>query len=98
MVCNPLSCSGFSTALFGTCSMVWLVGVLLFFIIVFSRKWVIEPMGIQWSNLGAFLLGYVALFLTAALTCSHKIALVLGLVGAIIGGVFGAKIFGETTD
>lgn len=94
MVCNPMSCSGFTNDIMGGCSMVWISIALLFFIIVFSKKWVAEPTGMEWSNLGAFLLGYGLLIVLAIFTCSHKWALGGGVAGAYIGGFLGSQIFG----
>ena len=93
--CNPMSCSGFGTDLLGGCSMIWIAAVVLFFIIVLSRKWVAEPFGMPWSPMGSFILGYLALFVTAVLTCSHKFALVAGLVGAYVGAYFGGMLDGS---
>lgn len=93
--CNPMSCSNMGQQIFGGCSMFWIAAVILFFIIVLSRKWIAEPAGIPWSNFGSFGLGFVALFATGILTCSHKFALLAGVIGAFVGAYFGSYIDGS---
>lgn len=95
-----MSCSGMAnaTGLLGGCSMIWVSGVILFFIIVFSRKWIGEAMGIPFSSIGAFVLGYLAWFIGATLTCSHKWALFIGVVAAAVGAFFGGQVLGDSGD
>jgi uncharacterized membrane protein YkgB len=94
--CNIMTCQGFSQSILGGCSMIWIAVVVLFFIIVLSRRWVAEAVGFPWSNIGAFILGYGALILVAGITCSHKWALLAGIVGAYAGGYFGSYVLGES--
>ena len=75
--------------------MVWIAMGILFFIIVLSRKWLAEPIGFAWSNIGAFVLGYVAMIATLVFTCSHKYGLAAGILGAFIGAFFGGMVTGE---
>ena len=93
--CNPMSCSGLGMNLLGGCSMVWIGAVVLFFIIVLSRKWVAEIINMPWSNIGAFVLGYGAMFATVVFTCSQKFGLLAGIVGAYVGAYFGGALFGD---
>lgn len=93
--CNMFTGSGFSLDLLGGFSMAWLGVVLLFFLIVFSRKWIGEMFGIPFSSLGAFILGYLAYLITISLACSYKIALGAGIIAFIIGAYFGPGIFGD---
>lgn len=95
VLCNPMSCSGFGTDIFGGCSMFWIAAVVLFFIIVLSRRWIAEAVGMPWSNMGAFILGFLALIVIGVLTCSHKFALLGGIIGAFVGAYFGGALFGE---
>jgi uncharacterized membrane protein YkgB len=92
-----MTCSGFSQAIFGGCSMIWIAAVVLFFIILLSKKWVAELIGISWSSIGAFVLGYVALVLVAGFTCSHKWALLAGIIGGYVGGYFGSFVLGDNS-
>ena len=94
-LCNPMSCSGFSTQIFGSCSIVWIAAAALFFLIMFGRKWVAEPIGMPWSNVGAFAIGYLGLLVAAVISCNPKIALGVGIVGAIVGAYFGGAFFGD---
>lgn len=94
-LCNPMSCAGFGTDIFGGCSMFWIAAVVLFFIIVLSRRWVAEAIGMPWSNMGAFILGFLSLIIVGVLTCSHKFALLAGIVGAYVGAYFGGMLDGS---
>lgn len=96
VLCNPMSCAGFGTNIFGGCSMFWIAAVVLFFIIVLSRKWIAEAINMPWSTIGSFVLGYGALVIVAVLTCSHKFALLGGIIGAFVGAYFGGIVFGDS--
>ena len=91
--CNPMSCEGFSgaTDLMGGCSMVWLGAVLIFFIVVFGRKYLGEAFGMPFSTMAAFVLGYAGYFIGAVLLCSHKFALAIGVVALFVGAFFGGQ-------
>ena len=93
---NVMTCGGFSTDVFGGCSMAWLALALLFFIIVFSKKWLIDSFGMEWSNIGSFVGGYGLAIIIVTLTGAYKFELVGGLVGAFLGGIFGGNIFGDS--
>lgn len=75
--------------------MFWIAAVVLFFIIVLGRRWVAEAIGMPWNNIGAFVLGYLALLAGGIFFCSHKAALGFGIAGAIIGAYFGGMVLGE---
>jgi uncharacterized membrane protein YkgB len=94
--CNPMSCSGFSLELLGGCSMFWIAMVVLFFVIVLSRKWVAEAINMPWSNFGAFGLGYLAMIVAGVVSCNSKIALGVGIVGCYLGAYFGGAVFGDS--
>lgn len=87
--CNPMTCANFGTNIFGGCSLFWVAMAALFFIIVLSRRWIAEAIGMQWSNYGAFGVGYLALIITGVITCSHKFALAAGIIGVFVGAYFG---------
>jgi uncharacterized membrane protein YkgB len=90
-----MSCAGFGTDFLGGCSMFWIAMVILFFVIVLSRRWVAEAIGMPWSNIGAFGLGFLAMIVVGVLTCSHKFALGAGIIGAYVGAYFGGFIDGS---
>ena len=83
--CNLMTGMGFGTEFFGELGMVWLGMVVLFFIIVLSRKWLGEEMGINFSTIGAFVGGYLSYIIVATITCGFKWAIFSGIVGFIIG-------------
>jgi len=91
MVCNPMSCAGFGTDVLGGCSMVWIAAVILFFIIILARRWIGEEAGIPFNIFWAFALGFLAFTLAAIFTCSHKWALVAGMIGAAVGALLAGQ-------
>lgn len=96
---NILSCKGFEESegiglSFGLCAQAKLLGVVLFFINAFVRKWIGEEMGIEysfWLGLAGSLLAYIILI---SITGNLMISFIAGLVGMAIGGFFGGQIFG----
>jgi len=92
--CNIMSGRGFGTEFFGPLGMVWLGMVGLFFIIVLSRKWLGEEMGISFSTAGAFIGGYLPYIILATITCQFKWAFVAGIIGFIIGAYLGGMFTG----
>ena len=95
-LCNPLSCSGLGFSLLGPCSMVWIAAVIVFFVIILTRKWIFESLNMPFSTIGSFVLGYLAFIVAVVFSCSHKIALVAGIAGAFIGGYFGSMLLEDS--
>jgi len=96
---NILSCQGFEEAesiglTFGLCAQAKLLGVVLFFINAFVRKWLGEEMGMEysfWGGLGGSLLAYLVLI---SIIGNPLISFIAGLIGMVLGGFFGGQIFG----
>ena len=93
---NILSCQGFSE---GTgwvassgCLKARLGIVILFFIIAIIRKWGGEEMGIGFSFIFALIGGILPYIILVTIFGSFKIAFVVGIVGALIGG-YGIGLF-----
>ena len=93
-LCNIMTCSGLGTSFFGGCSFAWIGMVIVFFIIAFARKYIGEAAGVPFSFIGALIGGFGGYLLTITLSCSYKLALVGGIVGAGILGVVLASVFG----
>ena len=96
---NILSCQGFETSegmglTFGLCAKAKLLGVVLFFINAFVRKWIGEEMGMDYSFWGGFGGALLAYIIVVSLTGNIIISFIVGLVGMAIGGFFGGQIFG----
>lgn len=94
--CNPMSCSNMGMNLLGGCSMFWIAMVILFFVIVLSKRWIADMIGMPWSNIGAFGLGFLTAIVVVVLTCSYKFALLGGIIGAYVGAYFGGFIDGSS--
>lgn len=92
-LCNPMSCSGLGTAIMSGCSMVWISFVILFFLIVFARKYLGEEAGVPFSFLGALIGGFTADVLVVVFTCSYKFGLAAGIAGAVLLGIVFSNIF-----
>jgi hypothetical protein len=92
--CNLMTGVGFDTGFMGGFSMAWIGVVILFFIIALTRKWIGEEMGMPFSFIGGLVVGILPYFLAIYFTCSYKIALVIGIVGAAIGGFLLENVFG----
>lgn len=93
--CNIMTGAGFDTSFLGQYGQAWLVAVLLFFIVVFSRKWIAESMNLPFSNLGAFVGAYLPYLVVVTLFCSVKFSLLAGIAGFVVGGFFLANIIGS---
>lgn len=87
---------GFDTSFFGPYAMAWLAMVVLFFIVVFARKWVGEAFDMPFSTIGAFVGAYVPYLVVVTVTCAPKWALLSGIVGFIIGAFFLGSLFGDS--
>jgi hypothetical protein len=87
---NILNCAGFcEQAGWVSCSpclKAKLGMVLLFFIIAVVRKWGSEEVGLSFSFLFALIGGLLPYFLVVTILGSFKIAMVVGLIGGLVGG------------
>lgn len=95
-LCNIMTGAGFDTSFLGGLSMAWFGMVLIFFIIVFARKWLGEEAGMSFSIIGAFSLGYLSYIITVSLSCSYKIALIVGLICAGVGAYVVGPMLGDS--
>jgi len=85
---------GFNTEIFGGLSFAWLGACLLFFVIVFARKYLGgDGLGLPFSAIGAFLGGFLAYIIVVTITCSYKFALGAGILGAGVVGIALASMF-----
>jgi len=85
-MCNIMTGAGFDLGFFGEFGMAWLGMVLLFFLVVFARKWLGEEMGIGFNVIAAFVGAYLPYLIVVTITCSYKWALGAGIIGFVIGG------------
>jgi len=97
---NLLSCSGFDTAggwIAGGGCMRGRIGIIiLFFIIALARKWGGEELGIDFNFWLSLVLGIIPYIITISIFGNYKVAFVVGLAGAIVGGYLGGMILGGT--
>jgi len=92
---NIMSCSGWEENSFlGPCSLSWLIAVLLFFIVVFSKRWIGEEAGWNFNTTGAFIGAYLPWFLVITFFGSYKFGLLAGILGVLVGGLLIGQFFG----
>ena len=96
-ICNIMTGAGFDLNMMGGLSMAWVGMVILFFLVIFARKWVGEEMGIGFNVIFAFVGAFVPYIIVVTLTCQFKWALAAGIVGFVVGG-FLIGPFIETGD
>lgn len=99
MAYNILNCQGWATeatgyVASGSCMKARLGIVILFFGIAVLRKWGGEEIGISFSFLFALLLGLLPYFIVVTIFGSFKLAMGIGIFGALIGGYGGGMFFG----
>ena len=101
MVYNPISCSGWERAgagyldIGGACMKSKLGFVILFFVIALLRKWGGEEVGMPFSFLFSLVLGLGGYGLMIVIFGSFKLAMLIGLIGAAVGGYGGGIFFGD---
>jgi hypothetical protein len=86
-VCNLMTGGGMSMEFGGTFSFAWLGMVILFFVVVFSRKWIGEEAGVAFNTVFAFIGAYLPYLIVVSFFCSPKFALLAGLIGYAVGGI-----------
>ena len=100
---NILTCNGFGEAIAssgiagigsGDCIKARLGLVMLFFIIAIVRRWGGEEIGLNYNFWISLLCGLILYFIIVTFTGSFKIAMGIGLVGALVGGYGGGIMFG----
>ena len=102
MVYNLLTCGGFAGAaktsalslVSGDCIKARLAFILLFFAVALLRKWGGEELGIDFNFWIALIASLVLYFIVIFFTGNVGISLLLGLVGAAIGGYGYGYLFG----
>jgi len=100
---NIISCKGFQESdgiglSFGLCAKAKLLGVVLFFINAFVRKWLGEEMGMEYSFWGGFGGSLLAYIIVVSITGNIMISFIIGLVGMAVGGFFLGQILGGGDD
>lgn len=85
--------AGFELGFMGPFGMAWLGMVILFFMIVLTRKWIGEEMGIGFSMIGGLVGAYIPYLIIIAITCSYKWSLGAGIIGFAIGGFLLGQFF-----
>ena len=92
---NIMTCGGWiGSSFFGGCSLAWLTGALLFFIVAILRKWVGEEAGLSFSFPTSLILCYLPWLIVITFTGSYKIGFVFGIIGALVGGYVGGMVLG----
>jgi len=99
MVYNLLSCGGFTEGVGGWiassgCLKARLGLVLLFFCTALIRRWGAEELGIEFSFLFSLIGGLLPYLIVITIIGSFKVALIIGLLGMLIGGYGGGVAFG----
>ena len=92
--CNLMTGAGFDLEILGGFSMAWLAMVILFFIVIFSRKWLSEA-GVPFNDIGAWVGAYLPYIIVVTFTCSTKWSLAAGIIGFIAGAFFSGVLFGD---
>jgi hypothetical protein len=92
--CNLMTGVGFNLDIMGGFSMAWLAMVMLFFIIIFTRKIMTES-GVPFNDIGAWAGGYISYILVVTFTCSTKWALLAGIISFLAGAFFSGMLFGD---
>jgi uncharacterized membrane protein len=100
---NPLTCSGWENAAAGwvaggPCLMARLGVVLLFFIVALVRKWGGEEIGIPFSFIFGLIGSILPYLIVIIIFGSAKFALIVGLIGMVVGGYGGGMFFGDGGD
>jgi len=90
-----MTCSGFTKGILGGCSMAWLAPVIIFFLAAFARKYLSEEGGMPFSFVASLIGGMLSYILVVSLTCSFKIALVVGIIGMAVAGFIIGNMTGE---
>ena len=93
--CSLMTGHGFSLEVFGSFSLAWIAMVLLFFIVIFGRRYLGEEFGLPYSMTGAFVGAYAPYIVSVTLSCSPKWSLLIGLIGWIIGAFLIGTFLGE---
>ena len=96
--CSIMTGSGMKMGFGESFGMAWLGVVIIFFLIVFGRKWLGEELEIMPFNIiGAFIGAYIPYLAIVTFTCSPRFAIVAGVVGAFVGAYFGGTLLGDST-
>ena len=93
--CNMMTGRGFDMSFGGSFSMAWLAMVILFFLVVFSRKWIGEMFDLPFNSIGAFVGAYLPFLIVVSLFCAVKWALLAGIIGFIIGAFVIGQFIGD---
>jgi hypothetical protein len=92
-LCNIMTCGNLGKEILSGCSMAWIGLVIIFFLIVFARRYLGEEAGVPFSMIGACIGGFGAYLAVITFTCSYKFALAGGIGGVIVLGILLSSIF-----
>jgi len=90
LTCGGWDVTGFLT--FGSCMQSRIGLVVLFFLVAVIRKWGGEEMGISFNFLFSLIFSIIPYLIITTIFGNMKFALVIGIVGALLGG-YGAGFF-----
>lgn len=90
---NMMTCSGFSTAIMGGCSISWLIlAVLVILAMIANRQ--INDLGQEWNQWGGYIGAVVPYVVVISITGNVKIGAVVGLIGMLLGGFLAGQFLG----
>ena len=77
------------------CSLLWIMMIVIFFIAAMARKQLSELMDIEFSMIGAVILGEIMFIIMEFATHSHKWSILVAIVALLVGGFVGNMFFGD---
>lgn len=83
---------GLSMSFMGSFSKAWLGAVIVFFVVAIVRRWIGEEMDFGFNFIIGEALGIVSYIIAMSVSCSSKIALVVGLAFGLGGGFLGGRL------
>ena len=96
---NIMSCGGFDVSVMGSCSIAWIGLAFLFFVVVFSKRWLGEEItGLPYDGLFGFIGAYAPYLVLITLFGSPKWALLGGLIGSVVFGLCSGYFRGGSYD
>jgi hypothetical protein len=93
--CNIMTGTGFDTGFFGGFTVAWLGLVVIFFLCAFARRWIGEMGVFPFSFIGGLAGGILIYLIIVTVSCSSRWALVVGLIGTVVGGYLGDTMMGD---
>lgn len=94
-ICNIMTGNGFDTSFLGEYGMAWLAMVVLFFLVVFARRWIGEGFGLAFWTIGGFVGAFIPYLIIVTFFCTVKWALFGGIIGFIVGAFVIGNFIGD---